>query len=62
MSRDWERQLAVEDRYLEAISLLMEVEDSISWLTNRDEWLTLKEGSSLEDLQLRIKKFLERDR
>ena len=61
MSRDWERQLAVEDRYLEAISLLMEVEDSISWLTNRDEWLTLKEGSSLEDLQLTIRKFLERE-
>ena len=38
MSRDWERQLAVEDRYLEAISLLIEIEDSISWLTNRDEW------------------------
>ena len=61
MSRDWERQLAVEDRYLEAISLLIEIEDSISWLTNRDEWLTLKEGRSLEDLQLTIRKFLERE-
>ena len=61
MSRDWERQLAVEDKYLEAISLLIEIEDSISWLTNRDEWLTLKEGSSLEDLQLTIRKFLERE-
>jgi len=61
MSRDWERQLAVEDRYLEAISLLMEVEDSISWLTKRDEWETLKEGSSLEDLQQTIRKFLERE-
>ena len=61
MSRDWERQLAVEDRYLEAISLLMEVEESISWLTKRDEWETLKEGSSLEDLQQTIRKFLERE-
>ena len=61
MSRDWERQLAVEDRYLEAISLLIEIEDSISWLTKRDEWETLKEGSSLKDLQLTIRKFLERE-
>ena len=61
MSRDWERQLAVEDRYLESISLLIEIEDSISWLTKRDEWETLKEGSSLKDLQLTIRKFLERE-
>jgi hypothetical protein len=61
MSRDWKRQIIVEDRYLEATSLLRDLEESISWLTKRDEWETLKEGSSLEDLQLTIRKFLERE-
>ena len=43
MSRDWKRQIIVEDRYLEATSLLRDLEESISWLTKRDEWETLKE-------------------
>jgi len=53
------REVAARDIYEE--ELLMEIEDSISWLTKRDEWEILKEGSSLEDLQLTIRKFLERE-